>query len=146
MWDNVKTSFETDFRAAPSVTSVVHKIPEIKQQEGESVIQYFSKALKTMEEFKSKIMQMELVVPPFLLPVAELEQFNALPQGTKDALNIHMRTHVRAATLNQVSNLLITAGLKPSLRMEILKRENLTLVGIKDLALKYENLQTGRRD
>ena len=141
VWDNVKTSFETDFRAAPSVTSVVHKIPEIKQLEGESVIQYFSKALKTMEEFKAKIRQMELVVPPFLLPVAELEQFNALPQATKDALNIHMRTHVAAATMNLVSNLLITAGLKPSLRMEILKRENLTLPQIKDLALKYENLQ-----
>ena len=66
VWDNVKKSFETDFRAAPSVTSVVHKIPEIKQLEGESVIQYFSKALKTMEEFKAKIRQMELVVPPFL--------------------------------------------------------------------------------
>ena len=52
-----------------------------------------------------------------------------------------MRTNVAAATLNQLSNLLITAGLKPSLRMEILKRENLTLPGIKDLALKYENLQ-----
>ena len=94
-----------------------------------------------MEEFKAKIRQMELVVPPFLLPVAELEQFNALPQATKDALNIHMRTHVAAATMNLVSNLLITAGLKPSLRMEILKRENLTLPQIKDLALKYENLQ-----
>ena len=34
------------------------------------------------------------------------------------------------------------AGLKPSLRMEILKRENQTLPQIKDLALKYENLQT----
>ena len=49
VWDNVKISFETDFRAAPSVTSVVHKIPDIKQQESETVIQYFSKALKTMD-------------------------------------------------------------------------------------------------
>ena len=70
---------------------------------------------------------MELVVPPFLLPAAQLDQFNALPQATKDALNIHMRTHMAAATLNQVSILLITAGLKPSLRMKILKRENQTL-------------------
>ena len=113
---------------------------DIKQLEGETVIQYFSKALKTVEEFKTKVRQMELVIPPFLLPAAQLEQFNALPQATKDALNIHMRTHVAAATLNQVSILLITAGLKPSLRMEILKRENQTLPQIKDLALIYENL------
>ena len=55
VWDNVKTAFKTDFRVAPSFSSVVHKIPDIKQLENETVIQYFSKALKTMEEFKAKI-------------------------------------------------------------------------------------------
>ena len=85
---------------------------------------------------------MILVIPDFLLPADQIPAFTALPQATKDALNIHMRTYVAAQTLNQVSCLLITAGLKPSLRMEILKRENLSLAQIKDLALKYENLQT----
>ena len=33
IWYNVKTAFETYFRAAPSVTSAVHKIPDIKQLE-----------------------------------------------------------------------------------------------------------------
>ena len=56
-----------------------------------------------------------------------------------------MRTHVTAQTLNQVSILLITAGLKPSLGIEILKRDNLTLAQIKDLALKNENLQTEKQ-
>ena len=56
-----------------------------------------------------------------------------------------MRTHVAARTLNQVSILLIRAGLKPSIRMEILKRDNLTLAQIKELALKYENLQTEKQ-
>ena len=55
VWDNVRTTFETDFRATPSVSSVFQKIPDIKQLENETVIQYFSKALKTMEEFKTKI-------------------------------------------------------------------------------------------
>ena len=71
------------------------------------------------------------------MPPGQIQAFQALPQQTKDALNIHMRTHVASQTLNQVSILLITAGLKPSLRMEILKRENLNLAQIKDLALKY---------
>ena len=56
--DNVKTAFKTDFRAAPSVTLVVHKITDIKLLENKTVIQYFSKALKTMEEFKTKVRQM----------------------------------------------------------------------------------------
>ena len=78
----------------------------------------------------------------FLLPADQIAAFTALPRATKDALNIHMRTHVAAQTMNQVACLFITHGLKPSLRMEILKRENLPLAKIKDLALKYENLQT----
>ena len=85
------------------------------------MIQYFSKAIKIMEEFKTKIRAMPLVIPDFLLPVGQIEAFQALPQATKEALNIHITTHVAALTLNQVSTLLITAGLKPSLRMEILK-------------------------
>ena len=47
-------AFETDFRAAPSVTSVVQKIAGIKQMGNETLSQYFSKALKAMEEFKKK--------------------------------------------------------------------------------------------
>ena len=46
VWDNVKMAFEPDFRAPPSVTSMVHKSPNIKQMENETVIHYFSKALK----------------------------------------------------------------------------------------------------
>ena len=56
-----------------------------------------------------------------------------------------MRTHVAAKALNQVSILLFTAGLKLTLRMEILQRENLTLAQIKDLAFKYEK-STDRED
>ena len=37
-----------------------------------------------MEEFKTKIKQMELVIPP-----GQIEAFLALPQNTKDPLNIH---------------------------------------------------------
>ena len=66
----------------------------------------------------------------------------ALPQATRDALNIFMWTHVAVQTLNQVACLLITAGLKPKLRMEILKKDSLTLAQTKDLALKNKNLQT----
>ena len=129
VWNNVKMALEVDFRAAPSVTSVVQKISDIKQMENVTVIQYLSKALKTMEKFKKKVRAMALNIPDFLLPPDE--------KATRDASNIHMRTHVAAQTINQVSCLLITAGLKPNLRMEVLKRDDLTLAQIKDLALKY---------
>ena len=76
IWDNVKTAFKTDFRAASSVTSVVHKIPDIKQMENETVIQYFLKALKTMEEFKTKVRAMALVIPDFLTKLLHLQHYH----------------------------------------------------------------------
>ena len=65
VWNNVKTALEIDFRAANSITSVVQKIPGIKQMEKETVIQYFSKAIKTMEEFKTYVKEMVLNIPDF---------------------------------------------------------------------------------
>ena len=64
---------------------------------------------------------MQINIPDFLLPLDQIEAFMALPQAKPDALNFYMHAHVAAQSLNQVSCLLITAGLKPSLRIEILK-------------------------
>ena len=41
VWANVKTRFEVDFKAAPTNSSVVFKIADIKQAENESVLDYF---------------------------------------------------------------------------------------------------------
>ena len=60
----------------------------------ETVVQYFSKALKIMTELKTKINPMELDIPDFTLPLNQVDEFVALPQGTKTALNTHMRNHV----------------------------------------------------
>ena len=48
-------SFENDYKVKTMVTSMVQQIPEIKQQPNETVVQYFSKALKIMTDLKSKI-------------------------------------------------------------------------------------------
>ena len=71
-WDNVKTAFENDYRVKTSTTSMVQKIPEIKQAQDETVVQYFSKALKIMNDLKSEINPMELDIPDVMLPINQV--------------------------------------------------------------------------
>ena len=146
IWANIQAAFETDYEAAPTASSIVNKIPTIKQNDQESVVQYFSRAVKIMEEFKTKIDPTRFVTPALVLVdgqpgFAGQEDFNALPAAFKTALDLHIRRHTTEQTLNNVGVILMTAGLKPELKSEILKRDNLvTLTDIKTVALKAERL------
>ncbi len=51
VWDQIQARLEIDFEAAPSASSVVYKITEIKQADHEDVNEYFSRSIKTMIEF-----------------------------------------------------------------------------------------------
>jgi hypothetical protein len=42
VWAEIQTRFEIDFRAKPTPTSVVAKIPEVKQAAAENVNNYFN--------------------------------------------------------------------------------------------------------
>ena len=64
VWAEIQARFETDFEAAPSASSVVYKITEIKQNENEDVNEYFGRCLKTMKDFKSKVDPNRFILPP----------------------------------------------------------------------------------
>jgi hypothetical protein len=51
VWDQIQARFDIDFEAAPSASSVVYKITEIKQADHENVNEYFSRSIKTMIKF-----------------------------------------------------------------------------------------------
>ena len=67
VWAEIQARFETDFEAAPSASSVVYKITEIKQNENEDVNEYFGTCLKTMKDFKSKVDPNRFILPPATL-------------------------------------------------------------------------------
>ena len=119
---------------------MVQQIPEIKQQSNETVVQYFSKALKIMTDLKSKVNPMELDIPDVNLPLHQAAAFIALPPETKTAFNTHIRNHVTKQVLDKVTALFLTARLRPEFKAEVLNKENLTLPEIKEVALKHETL------
>jgi hypothetical protein len=41
-WDTTRNQFEKDYRAAPTISSVIQKLPEIKWKDNESVNIYVS--------------------------------------------------------------------------------------------------------
>ena len=51
-----------------------------------------------------------------------------------------MRNHVTTQVLNKVTALILTAGLRPEFKTEVLKQDNMTLPEIKELAVKHQNL------
>ena len=55
VWANIQKVFEVDFEAAPTASSVVNRIPTIKQGDQESVVMYISRSLKIMDGFKTKV-------------------------------------------------------------------------------------------
>ena len=63
VWANIQRIFEVDFEAAPTASSVVNRIPTIKQGEQETVVMYISRSLKIMEEFKTKVDHNQFTTP-----------------------------------------------------------------------------------
>ena len=52
--DLVKAPFEEDFKAAPSSSSVIQKLPEIRQKDDETVIDYVSLVAEILLDLKAK--------------------------------------------------------------------------------------------
>jgi hypothetical protein len=141
VWDQIQARFEIDFEAAPSASSVVYKITEIKQADHEDVNEYFSRSIETMIEFKSKMDPNRLVLPPVELTQAQTVQYEALPEAIKITVTTHVPNSSTDMALDNVSAILITAELKSELRTEILKNNYITLREIKDATLKAERLR-----
>ena len=141
VWAEIQARFETDFEAAPSASSVVYKITEIKQNENEDVNEYFGRCLKTMKDFKSKVDPACFILPPATLTQNQADAYEQVAQATRAIVETHVRNTAVAMALDNVSAILLTAGLKSELRTEILKNNYITLREIKDAALKAERLR-----
>jgi hypothetical protein len=90
VWDQIQARFQIGFEAAPSASSVVYKISEIKQADHEDVNEYLSRSIKTMIEFKSKINPNRFILPPVKLTQAQSALYEALPEAIRIAVTTHV--------------------------------------------------------
>ena len=48
VWDHVQRSFEVDYHAKPTTTSIVSQLPDINKKSEESTNEYFARAMKIL--------------------------------------------------------------------------------------------------
>ena len=70
-WDAVKAQFIFNFRAAPTDSTVIQKLPEIRQKDNDTVNQYFSECAKIILELNENpditglLMNLQLIQATF---------------------------------------------------------------------------------
>jgi hypothetical protein len=124
---------------------VVAKIPEVKQAADENVNNYFNRENKILWELKSNIDPAALTIPEIILPEYEAAAWEAIQEGTRNRIITHVRLHAVAKSLECYNVLIITAGLKPSLKAKVLGAKLTGMADIKDLTLRTEQLEEERK-
>ena len=141
-WAYLRDKFQRDFRASPTVSKVISKLPEIRQKDSENVNHYFSRCLTILSESKLKL-NIEEAVINVKIPQA-CSNFVA---GINDAARVQFEEHTRLTKravsthmFNQMAGFHIIAGFKSQIRSALMNREHLltTLDMIKTEALLIE--------
>jgi hypothetical protein len=68
VWQDIQTRFEIDNKAKATATSIVAKLPEVKQVADESVNNYFGRATQILWKLKSNIDPALIEIQDVVLP------------------------------------------------------------------------------
>ena len=145
VWQEIQTRFEIDYKAKATATSIVAKLPEVKQAADESVNDYFSRATQILWELKSNIDPALIVIQDVVLPQDEADVWNGVNIQIRNRIINHVRAQASARSCEQYNAIILTAGFKPSIKTKIMGANLTVLADIKDLALKTEPLEIEKR-
>ena len=145
VWNNLKTRIKVNFKATPTNSSVVFKIADMEQTESESVLDYFSRGIDTLKNLTSKIDPALFVLACLTLTLPQALNLATLTDDTRTVFENHLRAQVTKAALENVSSILITAGLRPEFRTNFLKKNLITIMEIRDVAMKCEEVILKKR-
>jgi hypothetical protein len=93
VWQEIQTRFEIDYEAKATATSIIAKLPEVRQAADETVNNYFSRANKILWELKTNIDPNLIKIPDVVLPADKAQQWTALPEQIQTTVINHVRTH-----------------------------------------------------
>jgi hypothetical protein len=86
VWAEIQARFEIDNKAKATATSIVVKLPDVKQAADETVSNNFSRENKILWELKSNIDPAQIKIPDEVLPPEMAEQRTNLNQEVRDTL------------------------------------------------------------
>ena len=145
VWQKIQTRFEIDYKAKSTATSIVAKLPEVRQAANETVNNYFSRANKILWELKTNIDPNLIKIQDVVLPADIAQQWTALPEQIRTTVINHVRTHTASRSCEQYNAIILTAGFKPSIKTKIMGANPTVLAEIKDLALKLKHWKGRKR-
>ena len=90
VWAQIQTRFEIDFEAKPTPTSIVAKLPEVKQAADENVNNYFNRANKILWELKTNIDPNVLNIPEIMLPDNEAQAWEDIAAASRNRIINHV--------------------------------------------------------
>jgi Retrotransposon gag protein len=148
-WDRLRRTFERDYRAAPTTSTVISRLTEIKQKDGESVNSYFARCAQILGELKTRLMALADEDPPLTLIVtpAVAAAFAELDEPIQQAHNFALKRATAAYRFNQIAGFHMMAGFKATIRASLLDKEAdlTTLDEIKIEALRIEQKEMERK-
>ena len=138
-WTRVKTQFERDFKASPTISSVISNLTEIRQKDNESVIQYVSRCAEILLELKTKTDVLEANMQLHLND-ADTALYTGIEATARARITSEIKLRTEAHTFNLISGFHLIAGFKAEIRAGLMKKEgHLTSIAlIKDEAMQIE--------
>jgi hypothetical protein len=112
----IQTRFEINYKAKATATSIVAKLPEVKQAADESVNDYFSRATQILWELKSNIDPTLIEIQDVVLPADEAAIWTAVNQDIRNRVINHVRAQASARSCEQYNAIILAAGFKPSIK------------------------------
>ena len=118
----MKAQFEEDYRATPSISSVIQKMPEIRQKDNETVIQYISRCAEILLELKTKtdIADINMLLT---LSAEETAAYNAMAEPLRTRITREIKIKSQELTFNLISGFHLIAGFKAEIRAGLMKRD-----------------------
>jgi hypothetical protein len=141
VWQEIQTRSEIDYKAKARATSIIAKLPEVRQAADETVNNYFSRANKILWELKTNIDPNQIKIPDVVLLADLAKQWTALPKLIWTTVINHYRRHTASRSCEQYNAIILTAGFKPSIKTKIMGANLTVLADIKDLVLNMETLE-----
>jgi hypothetical protein len=139
IWENVRTQFECDFRATPTVSSVIQKLPEIQQKDNETLIKYICRCAEVLLELKTKSDAVKANIQ-LQLNAAETAAYNGIEEALRIRITREIKQIAQVLTFNIISEFHLFAGFKAEIRAGFMKKEGLltSIALIKAEAMQIE--------
>ena len=145
VWEHIQKSFEIDYHAKSTTTSIVSQLPEINQKSEESTNEYFARAMKILAELKRQVNPNNIVIAPLALAADQEALWTAIPEATRNLITSHTREQAAKAACDVFIATILTSGLKPHIRSKILEKGLTNPLEIKKAAANIEMLDNEKK-